>query len=424
MKTTSEIYWPRRYTLIGLCFCATFICYIDRVNISVAIIPMAVDYAWSPETQGVVLSSFYIGYLLTQIVGGRLADRFGGKIVLGVGVLSWSLFTIFTPFAAMGGFVLLILCRIAMGMGEAVTFPSVYSLITRWIPNRERAKAVALNASGVPIGTVFALVVTPIIVAQFGWQWAFYSFGLVGVVWFIFWNRRISDTPSMHPTISADEREMILEEAPASAAALGPTPWRAFLTNRPLWAILVAHTCGNWSLYVLLSWLPTFVNQGLGVDFEEIGIFSMMPHLASFLFLNVAGNIADRLITLGFAVTTVRKTMQTVGFAGIAIALLLVTEVESAWAAIAIMSAGNAVGAAGLGGSGVNHMDIAPRHAGTLMGITNTAATVPGIVGVYISGMILEQTGSWALVFQTAAGVTLFGLVFYLLFASGEKQFD
>ena len=69
-------------------------------------------------------------------------------------------------------------------------------------------------------------------------------------------------------------------------------------------------------------------------------------------------------------------------------------------------------------------MDIAPRHAGTLMGITNTAGTIPGIVGVYISGLILEETGSWALVFQTTAGVTLFGLVFYLVFSSGKKLFD
>ena len=92
--------------------------------------------------------------------------------------------------------------------------------------------------------------------------------------------------------------------------------------------------------------------------------------------------------------------------------------------AIAVMSIGSAIGAFVTGGFVVNHMDIAPRSAGTLMGITNTAATIPGIIGVYVSGLILDATGSWALVFQVTAGVTLFGLLFYLVFGSAKQLFD
>ena len=99
-------------------------------------------------------------------------------------------------------------------------------------------------------------------------------------------------------------------------------------------------------------------------------------------------------------------------------------EVESAWAAIAVMSVGTALGAFVTGGFAVNHMDVAPRHAGTLMGLTNTAGTVPGVIGVFVSGLILEATGSWALVFQVTAGITLFGLAFFLLFASGKRLID
>ena len=93
-------YWPRRYNLVCLCFLSTFICYIDRVYISVAIIPMAEEFGWDQTTRGIVLSSFFYGYLATQVFGGWLADRFGGKIVLGVGVLWWSVFTLVTPPAA------------------------------------------------------------------------------------------------------------------------------------------------------------------------------------------------------------------------------------------------------------------------------------------------------------------------------------
>jgi ACS family sodium-dependent inorganic phosphate cotransporter len=150
----------------------------------------------------------------------------------------------------------------------------------------------------------------------------------------------------------------------------------------------------------------------------------MIPHVASFFFLNIAGNLADRMIRSGMDVGRVRKLMQTIGFGGLATALLIVGEVESAWAAIAVMSVGMALGAFSTGGFAVNHMDLAPKYAGTLMGLTNTAGTIPGVIGVFVSGLILEATGSWALVFQVAAGITLIGLAFYLLFSSGRRLID
>lgn len=414
---------PRRYNVVFLSFLAVFVCYIDRVNISVAIIPMAEDLGWSMDTQGAVLSSFFIGYLLLQIVGGRLADRYGGKIVLGAGVLLWSLFTLLTPPAAWLGLGMLIVMRILMGMGEAVTFPSIYSMYSRWVPLSERSRAVGLTNSGIPLGTVFALVATPYIVEAFGWEWAFYLFGAVGVIWYLFWHAAVTAIPEQHPDVTAAELEQI-REGVAEDDGISTVPWRRLLTCGPVWAIIVAHFCNNWSLYVLLSWLPTFVNKGLGVDYANIGWFTMIPHIASFFFLNIAGNIADRLIKSGIAVGKVRKLMQTIGFGGIAISLAVVGYVETAWMAIAIMATGSALGAFVTGGFAVNHMDVAPRYAGTLMGITNTAGTIPGIIGVYVSGVILALTDSWVLVFQVAAGVTVFGLLVYLLLSSGEKQVD
>ena len=111
----------KRHQLVLMAFMAIFICYMDRVAISVAIIPMVETYGWDMSTQGLILSSFFVGYLLTQIVGGRLADRYGGKVVLGFGVFIWSLFTLVAPPAAVLGITVLIIARILMGMGEAVT---------------------------------------------------------------------------------------------------------------------------------------------------------------------------------------------------------------------------------------------------------------------------------------------------------------
>jgi ACS family sodium-dependent inorganic phosphate cotransporter len=414
---------PRRTVVVLLAFLSVFVCYIDRVTISVAIIPMAEDFGWSPRTQGTVLSSFFMGYLMLQIVGGRLADRFGGKIVLGAGVLLWSLFTVLTPPAALAGFGILLATRVAMGTGEAVTFPSIYSIYGRWIPLQERSRAVGLANSGIPLGTIFALVATPYIVERLGWEWAFYLFGAVGVLWFVAWQGLVTAEPSQHPRIGAKELALIEAGVPTVAAGARP-PLTTFLAHAPIWAIIVAHFCNNWSLYVLLSWLPTFVNKGLGVDYSAVGWFAMIPHVASFFFHNIAGALADRMIRSGMDVGRVRKLMQTIACGGLATALLVVGEVESAGSAIAVMSVGTALGAFVTGGFAVNHMDVAPKHAGTLMGLTNTAGTVPGVIGVFVSGLILELTGSWVLVFQVTAGITLFGLAFFLTFASGQRLID
>lgn len=416
--------WPARYTVMLLAALAVFVCYMDRVIMSVAIIPMAADFGWSPEEQGRVLSSFFVGYLLTQVAGGWLAERYGGKIVLGAGVAFWSFFTLITPVAAAGGMTALLVTRVLMGIGEGITFPSIYALFGRWIPLTERSRAIGILFSMIPLGSVFALLATPWLVAHLGWQWAFYLFGAIGFVWWAAWQRHTTRTPEQHPGVTAQELALI-RGASGEPAADAPPPRMATLLRTPaVWAIIVCHFCANWGSYVLLAWMPTYINKGLGVDFASVGVFTMIPSLVAFFAMNAGGWVADRMIQGGMDVTRVRKIMQTVGFGGSAAVLAGVGYVESVPLAIALMSLGNIFGGATAGGFGVNHLDIAPRGAGIIMGLSNTAATIPGIVGVYVSGLILEATGSWTLVFQTAAGVFVFGLVFYLAFASSRKLFD
>ena len=148
------------HNIVFLCFCAVFVCYIDRVNISVAIIPMQEAFGWSDTIKGVVLSSFFIGYMIMQAPSGWLTNRIGGKIVLGLAVLSWSLFTILTPFAAFLSLPILIAVRIAMGLGEAAMFPATYGMFGYWVPESERSRSVSFLLSGIPLGTLFALTTT------------------------------------------------------------------------------------------------------------------------------------------------------------------------------------------------------------------------------------------------------------------------
>ncbi len=414
--------WPQRFNVIGLCALATFICFLDRVNISVAIIPMAGELGWSLSTQGLVLSAFFWGYLATQVLGGWLADRYGGARVLGLAVVWWSAFTLLTP-PVVGSLLLLFAVRVGLGMGEGVAFPATYSIIARWIPLPERTRSIALLGSGIPLGTAAALLASPWIVQHFGWQMAFYSFALLGFAWYAVWRAQVSDDPATDPRIDPREREYILSHRPPLDGGT-PVSWRRLLAHRATWAVIIAHFANNWGIYVILSWLPTYFVRELGVDVSQVGGYAMLPWLTMFVMNNVVGWIADALLNRGVDVTRVRKLMQTVGFAGPAAFLLAVSDVSSAPQAALYIACALGLASFSLAGYGVNHLDIGPRYAGVLLGFSNTAATIPGIVGVALTGWILETTGSWSMVFGLAAGVYALGLVCWLAMATGERIFE
>jgi len=410
--------------VVLLCFFSTFICYIDRVNISVAIIPMAEQFGWSDTQRGLVLSSFFVGYLVTQVLGGWLAAKLGGKAVLGFGALWWSLFTLLTPLSAMASFPILIATRIAMGLGEGVAFPATYNLLGRWVPLRERSRAAAFNLSAIPLGTLFAVTATPFIAVSFGWQAVFYSFGAVGFVWFIFWWYYAGDRPAVPvSTEVASESDSVatgstVEESTAEDKDI---PWRLIFSKAPVWAIIVGHFCNNWGLYVLLSWLPSYFSSQLGVNLRSVWIFVAPPWIASFVCSNLSGWIADRMIASGYSVTFTRKTMQTIGMLGPALALGALATVDDAVTAVILLSISLGLASFAFAGVGCNHLDISPRHAGVIFGISNTGATVPGIVGVVVTGVLVDQTGTYASAFYLTAGVYLLGLVVYLLFGTGRR---
>ncbi len=415
--------WQRRYTIVALCTCAVFVCYIDRVNISVAVIAMQDEFGWSETTKGWVLSSFFIGYMLFMAPSGWIANRIGGKFVLGVAVLWWSVFTILTPGAAFISLPILIATRIAMGLGEAAMFPAAYNLYGRWIPADERSRAVALLVGGIPIGTLFALTATGWIVDRFGWPSVFYLFGAAGFIWCIAWFRLAHDDPAGDPHISAFERDMLRANT-SDADAKEPIPWRTLASTPAVWALIVNHFCSNWGFYMLLAWLPSYFNDQLNLNIVHAGLYSAAPWLTMFVVGNLGGVVADKLTKSGMDLTTIRKTMQITGLLGSASFLLAAQDVQSANVGMGLMC--GALGFLALTWSGFvpNHLDLAPRYADVLMGVTNTAGTIPGIIGVVITGWLVDTTGSYSSAFALCAGINLFGAVVWFLFASAKRVID
>ena len=418
--------------LVFMTVLAVYICMIDRIAISIAIIPMAEDNGWSPTVQGAVMSAFFLGYVTLQIPAGYLSDRFGGKWVLGLGVLFWSLFTLLTPASAALGIVVLLACRCLMGVAEAVTWPSIYSLYSRWVHPDRRASAVGLMNSGISGGSVIALICTPWLISVWSWQGAFYLYGLLGVIWFVVWaplarsrpaDKTDWDTPNAASATA--EAGSATDRNDASAQTVYPRlTVRGMLRSRAVWAIAIAHICINWSLYLVLSWFPTFVNRELGADLQLAGFLALAPTIVSLIVAPLAGRLFDRLVARGRDRLKVRCTMQSLAFVGITAAMMGITLTDSLILSVTVITLSNALTAFSIGGFATNHLDIAPNQSGLLMGVTNTLAAVSSSASVFVSGWIQDLSGGWDAVFLTAAGVSVFGAIIYASLAGVEREFD
>jgi MFS transporter, ACS family, solute carrier family 17 (sodium-dependent inorganic phosphate cotransporter), other len=414
--------WPRRYTVVVLLALASAICYLDRVNISIAIIPLARDRGYDAAATGLVLSSFFWGYIGPQMLGGWLADRFGGKHVLTAGVLLWSLGTLLTPAAAEISFVALLVMRSVLGLGESVHFPTVHSLAARWTIASERSRAISLYVSGVTLGTVVALLASPMIVLSLGWPLVFYISGMLGVVWLVAWLLKAADVPEKCAGVTPQELAMIRADRPPAPLAES-IPWAAILREKNVWAIVIAHFCNAFGGYVILLWLPSYLHEIFGVPMERLGSYSIIPWIAAFCIGNLSGWIADGLRKRGMTMTGVRKLMQATAFALGAVSMLLLPLARSALLATALVTITIGGGAFGVAGFAANHLDIAPRYAGILMGLSNTFAQVPGIVGVALTGFIVKLTHSFAGAFYLSAVIYMVGMACYLTMGSGERRF-
>ncbi|HKE43251.1 MAG TPA: MFS transporter [Steroidobacteraceae bacterium] len=410
--------WGRRHGVVLLSFLALFIAYTDRVNISVAVVAMREQLGWTQTTKGSVLSAFFIGYLLFMIVSGWLARRYGGKRILAAAVVIWSVFTLLTPWAAQHSIAMLIAARIGLGIGEAAVLPAAFELFNVWVPAAERTRSVARFLSGVPLGQVVGFIGTGWIIAQSGWPMAFYFFGALGLVWLAFWMPIVRDNPATDPRVSPSELALLRRDKPAAQPRV--FPWRRYLASPAVWAVFVAHFCQNWALYLLISWLPSYFSEQLGLSISNAGLFAAAPWLVAFLVANLSAMLIDRAIAAGARVLVVRRLTMISGFATIAIFLMLMRDVHSATTALVLVCAATT-------GIGIlissflpNALDIAPHDSAIVVAISNTLATIPGIVGVWITGWLIDTSGTYASAFVLTAGVCIGGAVFYLLFGSAE----
>ncbi|PIN05826.1 Permease of the major facilitator superfamily [Handroanthus impetiginosus] len=354
--------FPRRWVMVLLCFAAFLLCNMDRVNMSIAILPMSKEFNWNSATVGLIQSSFFWGYLLTQVVGGIWADKIGGKRVLGFGVVWWSIATVLTPIAARLGLPFLLVMRAFMGIGEGVAMPAMNNLLSKWVPVSERSRSLSLVYSGMYLGSVTGLAFSPILIHNFGWPSVFYSFGSLGSIWFALWLSKAHSSPEEDPSLSLEEKKLILGVS-ISQEPVSRIPWMKILSKAPVWALIISHFCHNWGTFILLTWMPTYYNQVLKFNLTESGLLCVLPWLTMAVFANIGGWIADTLVSKGLSITSVRKIMQSIGFLGPAFFLSQLSKVKTPALAVLCMACSQGSDAFSQSGLYSNHQDIGPRYA-------------------------------------------------------------
>lgn len=424
---------PHRWRVVGMMALSFVLCNMDKVNMSVAVIPMAKELGWSATERGLVSSSFFWGYSMTQIPAGWISTSIGGARVLAAGVALWSIGTLIAPPAAHYSLLALCASRVFVGLGEGLAPSSATNVMARLVPEKERARAVTAVFGGLDVGSAVGLLLCGPLIHWFGWQSVFYLFALLGLIWCLLWP--LCRPEAQDPNVASRMTPLSGSQSASTsrvAKRLAPAnvPWGKFLKSAPVWAVIVAHFCYNWGYYTLLAWLPSYFEMALGLNVEKSSLLTLIPYIAMTIMTPFVGPVADGLVNRGWSVTTVRKMSQGIAFAGpavcmAALAWLTPTSVGTGptGVIVAIMCAAFALGAWARAGLYCNHQDLSPKYAAALLGLSNTAGALPGVLGVTAAGYLLDVTGSWAhALFYPTALCQIFGLVIYTIFGSSERQ--
>lgn len=434
--SSSGCYVPRRYIIACLLFLAITIGYAIRVILSVAILDIAKGTKWEKNetTQGLILASFFMGYLFTQLPAGELSRKIGPKLTY---IIFFSVASIATILLPVGGSSLpvIIVARIFTGLGEGILFPGTHAVLSVWVPPEERATLLGFVWSGTQVGTMVALGTTGVISKKLGWAFVFYLWGGLGLLWVLAWAAFGIDSPVSQIKaggrkcsvfkISREESEYLVSKIPALTTPEQPTPWKLLLSKSATWAIVAGHFSAAWVAYVLLGFLPKFLKS---LHFEP-GSYGLIPYAGTAIVQVIAGKLADLAINR-FKVRTVwvRRIWQTIGASGVCLFLALIAGLvkkqQDGVQGVVYLTMAMSIGAFVAAGYGANHIDIGPKYAGPLMGITNSFATIPGVVGIFLTGFILDKThGSYFLVWILGIAIYAVCTVIFWIWVKGEVIF-
>jgi len=424
-----------RYLILFMLFVVTTINYADRATISIAGSSLQKDLGIDAVTLGYIFSAFGWAYVLGQIPGGWLLDRFGSKKVYAFSIFTWSLFTVLQGFVGYlpvaNAIIALFMLRFMVGFAEAPSFPGNARIVAAWFPTAERGTASAIFNSAQYFATVLFAPLMGWIVHAWGWEHVFVVMGVLGIAFSAAWMKLIYN-PKEHPMISAEELDHIERngglvdmDKPKAAGASGPK-WayiKQLLSSRMMVGIYLGQYCINGITYFFLTWFPVYLVQERGMSILKAGIIASLPAICGFVGGVLGGVLSDGLLRRGHSLTFARKAPIVVGLL-LSTSMVICNYVDAEWMVVAIMALaffGKGLGA--LGWAVVS--DTSPKQiAGLSGGMFNTFGNIASITTPIIIGYIISATGSfkWALVYVGANA--LIAVLSYLVIVGPIKRIE
>ncbi|XP_008197196.3 sialin [Tribolium castaneum] len=457
-KFTNCVVIPQRYLLVIMISLSILNAYTMRVCLSMTITQMVVKknvtesttesvcpsdktfkgfemrketvYDWDEKKQGLILSSFYWGYFITHIPGGLLAEKLGGKHVLGIGMLTNAVLTILFPFilkGSEGDWITVVVLRVVMGLGQGALYPTVAVLLAQWIPLGERGTASSISFAGAMMGTVISNSLSGVLMTHYeGWEVVFYFFGVWGLVWNVFWQLVCYSYPRTNPCLKPQEKEFLDQELKEVSENKPPTPWKEILSSLPVWALIVGQFGHDWGWFTMVSDLPKYMDSVLRFHVQSNGLWSAFPYLLMWGATIGAGYLADFVINREYlSVANTRRVLSTVGTMGPAIFMVAASYVGcNKIAAVMMFTLSLVMMGFFYPGMKVNSIDLSPNFAGTVMALNNGVGVFAGMAAPAVVGLLApnQTMDEWRTVFWVSFGIFAFTNVIYVVFMSGKVQ--
>lgn len=398
----------RATTRVLLLLCAMyFITYVDRVNVSTAASAFASELHLSHTEIGFVFSAFAYPYLVFQIIGGWVGDRFGPHRTLAVCAVIWAGATVMTGLS--GGFVSLIVARLLLGLGEGATFPTATRAMSNWVPADQRGFAQGTTHAASRIGNAVAPPLIVWLMVATSWRGAFIITGIVSFLWAVAWIWYFRDNPREHRGITEPECATLSNYSGIKERL--PVPWRALLGRMA--PVTAVYFCYGWVLWLFLGWIPQYFLHNYHMQLGKSALFASGVFFAGVLGDWLGGTVTDRILRKSGNVRLARNVMVGVCMLLTLLSLapiMLVSDISITMAALCL-SGGFFFNEMTIGPMWAVPMDIAPKHAGTASGIMNSGSALAAIISPVVGGFLIDRTGNWNLPFTVSMVLMAAGIV-------------
>jgi ACS family hexuronate transporter-like MFS transporter len=381
-----------RWRICALLFCATTLNYIDRQVLGILAPDLQRIIGWNEIEYGYIITAFQAAYAIGLLIAGRAIDRIGARAGYAVAISIWSIAAM--AHAAVRSAVGFGIARFGLGLGESGNFPAAIKTVAEWFPSSERAFVTGIFNSGSNVGAIIAPLMVPLVTVHLGWRWAFLITGVFSATWLIFW-LRTNRVPGATTKTSAGPR------------------WSDLIRVRQTWAFVIAKTMTDPVWWFLLFWLPKFLNAQHGLTLTSLG-----PPLIVIYLLADAGSIgggwfASRLLRVGWSANRARKTAMLLCAVGV-IPIVFASRTTHVWTAVALIG----IAAGSHQGWSANLFTVAsdlfPRDAvASVVGIGGFAGAVGGMLMATLTGLLLELTHSYALLFIIAGSAYVSALLVF-----------